>query len=147
MLSSLIGSPHERGGTSLPGLFGRMCTTVLYPHVCSTEDTLIPRGTSAYPVIRTRPELKATKKTHILISAALNTFTHQRKRTQKCFNLSYLLKIPLFKNFHILQQIWLYYFVFYFHSQMVFFHGLCFLEYNETGSGHRKTEYAIFGSA
>lgn len=85
-------------------------------HVRSAEDTHIPRGATAHPVIRTRLDLKGTKKTHILISAALNTFPHQRKRTQKCFKWSYLpLKFYYYqKKFHILQQIWLYYhYIFY----------------------------------
>lgn len=67
-----------------------------------------PRGISTRPVIRTRFDLKGTKETQILISIALNTFTHQRERTQESFNLSYILKIPLLKKkLHILQQIWL----------------------------------------
>lgn len=82
------------------------------PHDYPTEDASIPWGISAHPVIRTRQDLKGTKKTRILISAALNTFMHQRKITQKCFNLSYILKIPFLKKFHVLQQIWLYFYTF-----------------------------------
>lgn len=57
-----------------------------------------PRGISTHPVIRTRLDLKGTKETQILISIALNTFTHQRERTQESFNWSYILKIPLLKK-------------------------------------------------
>lgn len=69
-----------------------------------------PRGNSTRPVIITSLDLKGTKKTHILISIALKIHLHIKgKKTQESFNLSYILKIPLLKKLHILQQIWLQY--------------------------------------
>lgn len=67
-----------------------------------------PRGNSTRPVIITSLDLKGTKKTHILISIALKIHLHIKgEKTQESFNLSYILKIPLLKKLHILQQIWL----------------------------------------
>jgi hypothetical protein len=51
---------------------------------CSLEGSVQSVVNSVLPVSTTRLDLRETKKTHALISAALNTFTHQRKRTQEC---------------------------------------------------------------
>lgn len=90
-----------------------------------------PRGISTRPVIITRLDLKGTKKTHILISIALNTFTHQKERTQESFSLSYILKILLFKKNYIFTSKFGYSISLCCYNQMVSFCVLSILEYNE----------------
>lgn len=111
--------------------------------VCSTEDTHIPRGASVYPVIRTRLDLKGTKKTHILISAALNTFTLQRKKNIEMFQFELHTLNSIIKKKSTFSSKFGNTLFLHFHNQMVSFLWAIFFGIQWKWQGHRKTKCTI----